>query len=72
MSRSDNIKGEEKCPASEQVYAIVKVFYDTECQILLDSGPSRSIISKAHYLRFKPLQSLPTFASNIKNIQTRK
>ena len=41
----------------------------TECQILLDTGASKSFMSKSHYLHCKSLNSLPKFASKTKRIQ---
>ena len=35
----------------------------TECQILLDTGASKSFMSKSYYLHYKALHSLPKFAS---------
>ena len=37
----------------------------TECQILLDTGASKSFMSKSHYLHCKPLYLLPTFAQRM-------
>ena len=41
----------------------------TECQILLDTGASKSFMSKSHYLHCKSLHSLPKFASKTQRIQ---
>ena len=57
------IKEEEKFPISEQGYTIGKLLNGTECQILLDTGTSKSFISKTHYLKSKSLHTLPKFAS---------
>ena len=46
-----------------------KLFDGTECQILLDTGTSRSYISKLYYLRCKSLQSLPKFAFKTQRTQ---
>ena len=40
-----------------------------ECQILLDTGASKSYISKSYYLRCKSLHNLPKFASKTQRIQ---
>ena len=40
-----------------------------ECQILLDTGASKSFMSKSHYLNCKSLHSLPKFASRTQRIQ---
>ena len=41
----------------------------SECQILLDSGASKSFMSKSHYLHCKSFHSLPQFASITQGIQ---
>ena len=41
----------------------------TECQILLDTGTSKSHMSKSYYLRCKSLHVLPKFASDTQRIQ---
>ena len=41
----------------------------TECQILLDTGASKSFMSKSHYLHCKSLPSLPMFAPKTQRIQ---
>ena len=40
-----------------------------ECQILLDTGASKSFMSKSYYLCCKKLHSLPKFASKMQRIQ---
>ena len=37
--------------------------------MLFDTGASKSLMSKTHYLRCKSWHSLPMFASKTKNIQ---
>ena len=41
----------------------------TECQILLDTGASKSFMSKSYYLHYKALHSLPKFALKTQRIQ---
>ena len=60
---------EERFPLSEQGYTIGKPLDGTECQILLDTGVSKSFMPKIHYLQCKSLHSLPKFASKIWRIQ---
>ena len=36
-----------------------------ECQILLETGASKSYMSKSYYLRCKSLHGLPKFASKM-------
>ena len=51
MKREDIMKAEERFPISEQGFVIGKVLNGEECQILLDTGASKSFISKSYYLR---------------------
>ena len=43
-----------------------------ECQILLDTGASKSNMSKSYYLRCKTLHDLPKFASEMLRDSSRK
>ena len=54
---------------SEQRYTTGKLLNSTECQILLDTGASKSFISKSHYLHCKSLHSLPEIALKTQIIQ---
>ena len=53
MKREDIMKAEESFPVSEQGFVIGKVLNGEECQILLDTGASKSYMSKSYYLRCK-------------------
>ena len=46
-----------------------KLMDGTECQILIDTGASRSFMSKSYYLHCRALHSLPKFASKTQKIQ---
>ena len=54
---------------SEQGYTTGKLLDGTECQILLDTGASKSFMSKSHYLCSKLLHLLPKFALKTQRIQ---
>ena len=41
----------------------------TECQILLDTGASKSFMSKSYYMHYKSLHSLPKFTLKTQSIQ---
>ena len=41
----------------------------TQCQLLLDTGVSKSFMSKSYYIHCKLLHSLPKFASKMQRIQ---
>ena len=63
MTRASKIKVEETFPISKQGYTLGKLLDGTECQILLDTGASKSLMSKSHYLHCNKLHLLPKFAS---------
>ena len=46
-----------------------KLLDGTECQILLDTGASKSFISKSYYMQCKSLHSLLKFTSKTQRIQ---
>ena len=69
MKREDIMKVGESFPISEQGFVVGKVLNGEECQILLDTGVSKSYISKSYYLRCKALHDLPKFASKTQRIQ---
>ena len=53
------INAEENCAISEQGCMVGKLLYETECQILIDTGASSSYMAKSYYLRYKLLHSMP-------------
>ena len=50
MTRSTRIKAEERFPITGQGFASGKLLDGTECQILLDTGATKSYMSKSYYL----------------------
>ena len=66
---NNKIKAEESFPISEQGYTIGKLLDGTECQTLLDTGASKSFMSKSYYICCKSLHSLPKFTSKMQRIQ---
>ena len=62
MIKNSKIKAKESFLISEQGYTMGKLLDGTECQVLLDTGASKSFTSKSHYLHCKSLHSLPKFA----------
>ena len=69
MEREEVMKAEERFPISEQGFVMGKLMNGEECQILLDTGASKSYMSKSYYLRCKSLHNLPKFASKMQRIQ---
>ena len=72
IKREDIMRVEESFPISEQGFVIGKVLNREECQILLDTGASKSYMSKSYYLRCKALHNLPKFASKNTEDSSRK
>ena len=60
MTRDTKIKAEEKFPITRQG----KLLDGTDCQILLDTGATKSYMSQSYYLRCKCLHTLPKYTSN--------
>ena len=69
MKREEVMKAEESFPISEQGFVMGKLLNGEECQILLDTGASKSYMLKSYYLRCKSLHNLPKFASKTQRIQ---
>ena len=69
MKREEVMKAEESFPISEQGFVMVKLMNGEECQILLDTGASKSYMSKSYYLKCKSLHKLPKFALKMQRIQ---
>ena len=68
-SKSDKIKVEESFPISEHRYTSGKLLDRKECQLLLDTGASKSFMSKSFYMHCKSLHTLLKFASKAQRIQ---
>ena len=68
-SKNDKLKAEESFPISEQGYMLGKLLDGTECQLLLDTGASKSFMSKSYYMCCKSLHSLAKFASKTQRIE---
>ena len=58
-SKNSKIKAKETYPISEQGYNIGKLLDGTECQILLDTGASKSFMSNSYYMHCKSLHFYP-------------
>ena len=50
MTRDKTMKPEEKFPISGQRYTNDKLLDNTECSILIDTGVSKSYMSKSYYM----------------------
>ena len=69
MMRDTKLKAKERFPITGQGFASGKLLDGMECQILLDTGATKSYMSKSYYLQCKTLHALPKFSSNTQRIQ---
>ena len=69
MEGQDKLKAEESFPISENVYTSGRLLDGTKCQLLLDTGASKSFMSKLFYMQCKSLHNLPKFTSTTQRIQ---
>ena len=69
MTRDYVIKAEEKFIISGHGYTSGKLMDKTECTILIDTGASKSYMSKSYYMRCKSLLALAKFSSTTQIIQ---
>ena len=71
MTKDTRFIAEERFPITGQGFASGKLLDGMECQILLDTGATKSYMSKSYYLQCKTLHALPKFSSNTQRIQVR-
>ena len=69
MTTDTKIKAEEKFPITSQGFASGKLLDGTECQILLDTGATKSYMSKPYYLQCKTLHALPKFSLTLREFK---
>ena len=65
----DKLKAEESFPISESGYTLGRLLDGMKCQLLLDTGASKSFMSKSFYMHCKSLHTLPKFAASTQKIQ---
>ena len=61
MIRDVEVRAEENFPITTQGYTRGKLLDGTECNILVDTGTTKSYMSKSYFMRCKSLYSLPKF-----------
>ena len=69
MTRDTEVKAEVNFPITSCGYMKGKLIDGTECDILVDTGTSKSYMSKSYFMRCKCLHSLPKFTSTTTRIQ---
>ena len=65
----NKLKAEESFPISENGYTLGRLLDGTKCQLLLDTGASKSFMSKSFYMHCKSLHTLLKFAATMQRIQ---
>ena len=65
----NKLKAGESFPISENGYTLGRLLDGMKCQLLLDTGASKSFMSKAFYMHCKSLHTLPKFAASTQRIQ---
>ena len=69
MTRDMEVKAEENFPITVHGYTKGKLLDGIECDILVDTGMSKSYMSKSYFMRCKSLHSLPKFTSTTTRLQ---
>ena len=62
----NKLRAGESFPISEHGYSSSRLLDGTECQLLLDTGASKSFMSKSFYMCCKSLHSLPNLPQRFK------
>ena len=65
----DKLRAEESFPILKSGYTLGRLLDGMKCQLLLDTGASKSFMSKLFYMQWKSLYTLPKFASTTQKIQ---
>ena len=68
MARDTEVKAEESCPMTVRGYTKRQLLDGTDCEILRDTGASKSYMSKSYFLQCKNLHVMPKFTSSTKRI----
>ena len=69
MTRGTEVIAKENFPITLRGYTKGKLLDGTECDILVDTGMSKSYMSKSYFMRCKSLHSLPKLTSTTARIQ---
>ena len=64
----DKLKAEESFSISENGYTLGTLLDGTKCQLLLDTGASKSLMLKSFYMHCKSLHTLPKFATTTQKV----
>ena len=65
----DKLRAEESFPISESSYTLGRLLDGMKCQLLLDTGASKSFMLRSFYMCCKSMHTLPKFAASTQKIQ---
>ena len=65
----DKLKAEESFPISANGYTLGRLLDGMKCQLLLDTGASKSFMLRSFYMYCKLLHTLPKFMASTQKIQ---
>ena len=66
MSRKTEVKAEESFAMNAAGHSRGELLDGTECEILIDTGASKSYMSKSYYMQCRSLHTMPKFTSTTK------
>ena len=69
MSRDTEVKAEESFPITARHYTRGELLDGTDCEILIDTGASKSYMLKSYFMQCKSLHAMPKFTSSTRRIQ---
>ena len=69
MSRKTEVKAEESFAINAAGHTRGELLDGTECEILIDTGVSKSYMLKSYYMQCKSLHIMPKFTSTTRRIQ---
>ena len=69
MARNTEVKAEESFPMTARDYTKGQLLHGTDYEILIDTGASKSCMSKSYFLPYKNLHTIPNFTSSTRRIQ---
>ena len=69
MTRDTEVKAEESFLITAGGYTRGQLLDGTDCKILIDTGMSKSYLSKSYFLRCQNLHAMPKFTSTTRRIQ---
>ena len=69
MTRNTEVEAKENFPMAARDYTRGQLLDGTDCDALIDTGASKSYMSKSYFLQCKLLHMMPKFTSTTKGIQ---